>query len=60
VNAQDEKQEEKRMLATLRRGVELMEMTLAGHLTTLQHPNVTLFNVAFRDSPQKTFTLFDS
>jgi hypothetical protein len=45
------------MLANLRRGIELTELALALRLATLQHPNVVLFNVAFRDSPQKTFAL---
>lgn len=57
MNAHDEKQEERRILANLRRGIELTELALASRLATLQHPNVAFFNVAFPDSPQKTCAL---
>lgn len=57
VNAHDEKQEERRMPANLRRGIELMELAQALRLATLQHPNVVFFNVAFRDRQQSTLTL---
>lgn len=57
MNTHDEKQEERRMPANLCRGIELMELALALRLDRLQHPNVAFFNVAFRDSPQKTFAL---
>lgn len=45
------------MPANLHRGIELTELALALRLATLQHPNVAFFNGAFRDSPQKTFSL---
>jgi hypothetical protein len=57
VNAHNEKQEERRMPANLRRDIELTELVLGVRLATQQHWNVVLFNVAFRNRPQKTLAL---
>lgn len=59
MNAHDEKREERRIPANLRRGIEPTELALALHLVTFQHPNVAFFNVGFLDSPQKTCALLE-
>jgi len=59
VNAHDEKPEERRIPANLRRGIELTELALALHLVTFQHPSVAFFNVGFLDRAQKTCALLE-
>ncbi len=57
MNAQDKKQDERRMQANLRRGIEPTEFGANLTFRTLQRPNTAFFDVAFGDSPQKTFAL---